>query len=170
MHRAENVDYRERFAPVLEQIAAMATTLNYDVVFPIHPRTKSKIQEFGLDYLIASLGDYRIHAIDPAGPLDMLQLIANAQTVLTDSGGIQEEACILQVPCITLRTTTERPESLAVGANILVGDALRKLSSYPDLLCQYVAQSVSKKRDWTNPFGDGTAAQQIVDICYRQCM
>jgi UDP-N-acetylglucosamine 2-epimerase (non-hydrolysing) len=84
-------------------------------------------------------------------------LESQAKLVLTDSGGVQEETCILQVPCITLRDNTERPETVAVGANILAG-------TNPQSIIRAAKTILSKPKTWINPFGDGTAAKQIIQI------
>jgi len=84
------------------------------VVFPVHLRTRKTATEFGFKF-------DGIRAIEPLGFLKFLQLEANARLALTDSGGVQEEACILGVPCVTLRENTERPETVDVGANVLAG-------------------------------------------------
>ena len=78
--------------------------------------------------------------------------------MLTDSGGIQEESCVLKVPCVTLRETTERQETLEVGANVIGG-------TNPQDILQSVLQMLDHPRDWPNPFGDGHAARRIVDVC-----
>nr|WP_243685025.1 UDP-N-acetylglucosamine 2-epimerase [Methanosarcina barkeri] len=98
-----------------------------------------------------------IDVIPPQGFLEFLQLEANAKFVLTDSGGLQEETCILRVPCITLRDNTERPETLEVGSNVLAGvNPLVILNS---------AKNAVKENNWSNPYGNGNAARLIVDIC-----
>lgn len=76
---------------------------------------------------------------------------------MTDSGGVQEESCILGVPCVTLRDNTERPETLIIGSNILAG-------TNPEKILECVKKMVTKKNDWTNPFGDGKAGKKIVDM------
>ena len=86
-----------------------------------------------------------------------MQLEANAKLVLTDSGGVQEETCILKVPCVTLRDNTERPETLDVGSNALVG-------VNQDKILEGVKIMLSKERDWKNPFGDGKAGERIIKI------
>jgi len=77
--------------------------------------------------------------------------------VITDSGGVQEEACILKTPCITLRDNTERPETIEAGGNVLTGDD-------PSRITKAAAKMINKKRDWKNPFGDGKAGERIMDV------
>ena len=103
-HRQENVDVKERLKGILKGLELIHQEFSMPVVFPIHPRTRRRIEEFGL-----SLDG--IEVINPLGFLEFLQLEANARLVLTDSGGVQEETCILKVPCVTLRDNTERPEN-----------------------------------------------------------
>ena len=95
--------------------------------------------------------------IDPVDFLGFLQLGSNARLILTDSGGVQEEACILSVPCVTLRDNTERPETIEVGANILAGAS-------PDRILECSKVMLGRKNDWPNRFGDGKAGRRIVDI------
>jgi UDP-N-acetylglucosamine 2-epimerase (non-hydrolysing) len=94
---------------------------------------------------------------DPVDFLEFLQLESNARMILTDSGGVQEEACILGVPCVTLRDNTERPETIDVGANILAG-------TVPDKIVATSKTMMKKEIGWNNPFGDGKAAQRIIDV------
>jgi UDP-N-acetylglucosamine 2-epimerase (non-hydrolysing) len=89
--------------------------------------------------------------------LDFLQLESNARLILTDSGGVQEEACILGIPCVTLRDNTERPETLEVGSNILAGAS-------PDKIFRSTGLMLDKENKWSNPFGDGTTGERIVKI------
>lgn len=89
--------------------------------------------------------------------MDFLQLESNASLILTDSGGVQEEACIFRVPCVTLRNSTERPETIEIGANVLADcDGSRIL--------ECARQMRQKPRTWDNPFGDGTAGTRILNI------
>ena len=97
-----------------------------------------------------------IRAIDPVGFLEFLLLEANAKLVLTDSGGVQEETCILGVPCVTLRDNTERPETLEVESNILVG-------AQSDGIIKGARSMLDRKNGWKNPYGDGQAARWIVN-------
>ena len=118
-HRQENVDDRLRFAGLLKGVEKLGMEFNIPVIYPIHPRSKKMAREFGIKT------DGNIKFIDPVEFLDFLNLENGAQLVLTDSGGVQEETCILGVPCVTLRDNTERPETLDVGSNMLSGSSLR---------------------------------------------
>ena len=89
--------------------------------------------------------------------MGFLQLENKARLVLTDSGGVQEEACVLGVPCVTLRDNTERPETIEVGSNILAGTS-------PDRILKCTDFMLNRKNNWENPFGDGTAGRRIVEI------
>ncbi|MBU7044228.1 MAG: UDP-N-acetylglucosamine 2-epimerase (non-hydrolyzing) [Theionarchaea archaeon] len=111
VHRPQNVDDPTRLTSILEAFSQSPLP----VIFPAHPRTKEAITRFGLNSLL----DSSITIITPLGYLDFIRLLSSAACVLTDSGGIQEEALILQVPCVTLRETTERVETIAAGANRL---------------------------------------------------
>jgi UDP-N-acetylglucosamine 2-epimerase (non-hydrolysing) len=98
-----------------------------------------------------------ITLIEPVDFLGFLQLASNARLILTDSGGVQEEACILGIPCVALRDNTERPETLEVGSNILAGANSGKI-----LECTQIM--LDKENNWKNPFGDGRAGERIVEI------
>ena len=143
MHRSENVDSKERLSYLLNKISKLK---NENIIFPIHPRTKKVIEEY--DLILSK----NIQVIDPVGFLDMITLEKNTKMILTDSGGIQEEACILKIPCITLRTTTERPETIEVGGNILMSDNL--IEDFKEM--------ISRKTTWKNPFGDGNSGEIIL--------
>jgi len=143
LHRAENVDNKERLVTLIHQIASLDRE---KIVFPIHPRTKKMLEIYSI-----ALPE-NIQVIDPVGFLDMITLEKNSKVILTDSGGIQEEACILQVPCITLRTTTERPESIEVGGNILMTN---------NLLDDFNKMCLVRK-NWNNPFGCGDSGKKII--------
>ena len=121
------------------------------MVWPIHPRTVKMIKQFGLRIPTS------IQCVEPVGYLEFLQMEKNARLILTDSGGIQEEACILKIPCVTLRENTERPETLYVGSNMLAGTDPKKIVK----CCKTMLE---KQPIWNNPFGDGTSAKKIIDI------
>lgn len=157
-HREENVDIQERLEGILIGLELVAKQFGIPVVFPVHPRTQRRLAEFGLaNGMKVSDG---VHIIEPLGYLDFLFLLAESRLALTDSGGIQEESCILTVPCVTLRDNTERPETIEVGANKLAGVE-------PEQILSVAKQMYSTTPGWKNPFGDGTAAYQIIDVAQR---
>ena len=154
-HRAENVDDKDRFAKMLKGVEAVANRYDSDIIYPIHPRARAQIDEHDL-----SVPD-RIRLVEPQDYLDFIRLQSEASIILTDSGGVQEEACVLGTPCVTLRDNTERPETVEVGANHLSGvesDAIIEASEY----------MIGKSGDWENPFGNGTAAEQMLKTVTEQ--
>lgn len=148
-HRAENVDDRSRFEALLAGVDRYATETGRDVVYPIHPRAESNLDSFGL-----TVPD-SIRLVDPLDFFDFLRLESEAAVVFTDSGGVQEETCILGTPCVTLRYTTERPETVHVGANCIAG-------LVPEEIQRAAERMASKRGAWESPFGDGRAAERIV--------
>jgi UDP-N-acetylglucosamine 2-epimerase (non-hydrolysing) len=150
-HRAENVDDRERFEEILDGVSRFAAEQEMGVLYPIHPRAKKQLDAFGLAL------PPEIHALEPLGYLQFLALEDAASLVFTDSGGVQEEACILGTPCVTVRTTTERPETVENGANVLAGVDANSIASS-------ARQMLRADRDWINPLGDGSAGEQIISI------
>ncbi len=157
LHRAENVDNEERLKNIIDGIIKVIDIFDKTIIFPIHPRTKKRLEEFNLLEKLKS--NKKIKIIEPVGYLEFLMLEKNAELILTDSGGVQEEACILKIPCITLRDNTERPETVEVGANILVGDNKEKLINAVEIM-------LNKERDWENPFGDGKSGERIIKILH----
>ena len=157
MHRAENVDDKRRVTNIIEALKE----LDYmNIIFPIHPRTKNMLQNFGL---FDELNDLKhVHIIKPIGYLDFLQLTSLSTLILTDSGGLQEEAITLDVPALTLRYNTERPETVAVGGNILVGADKEAILKYVKRIVEDddFAQNMKKAE---NPYGQGDAAKRTVD-------
>jgi len=121
----------------------------------VHPRTEKRLKAFGL--LSRAAANRQLHRIEPVGYLDLLILEKHAALVMTDSGGLQEESCFFQVPCVTLRENTERPETLDLGCNILAG-------TDPARIEEAVLRQLSIPRGWKNPYGDGTTAQRIAEI------
>lgn len=150
VHREENVDNRARFAAILEGLRRVAGEFDLPVIYPVHPRSRKMMAEFDLE----ARG---IRLVEPVDFLAFLQLESNARLVLTDSGGVQEETCILGVPCVTLRDNTERPETLEVGSNTLAGVS-------PESIVEHTKLMLARENKWVNPFGDGTAARKIVEI------
>ncbi len=115
LHRQENVDNRKR----LEDILFAIGKIRGKIVFPIHPRTNSRIKEFHLEELVKKIPNLRL--IKPVNYLNFMKILEEAKVVITDSGGVQEEAMLVGTPCITARDTTEWPETVWAGANYLAG-------------------------------------------------
>jgi UDP-N-acetylglucosamine 2-epimerase (non-hydrolysing) len=115
LHRPSNVDERASLAAIVDALSALSSRL--PVVFPAHPRTRARLDEFGLTARLVAGGQVRL--VDPVGYLDSVGLAEAASCVLTDSGGLQEETTFLRVPCLTLRTNTERPITISEGSNRL---------------------------------------------------
>ena len=157
MHRAENVDVKER---VINIIGALKELSDMNIIFPIHPRTKNTLENFGL---FDELNDLEhVHIIKPLGYLDFLLLTSKSTLILTDSGGLQEEAITLNIPALTLRYNTERPETVTAGGNILVGsdkDAI--LENAQRILTD--EEFADKMRNAPNPYGQGDSAKLTVD-------
>jgi UDP-N-acetylglucosamine 2-epimerase (non-hydrolysing) len=150
VHRQENVDNKQRFRDILEGLRLIHEHFDLPVVYPVHPRARKRMSEYGLK------GD-SLTMVEPLDYLGFLKLESRARLILTDSGGVQEEACILRVPCVTLRYNTERPETVDVGANVIAG-------TEPENILEKTRLMAGKRRDWENPFGDGRAAERIVSI------
>ncbi len=120
MHRPSNVDNQDRLEELLGIILQISTEI--PVIFPIHPRTEKRIKDFGLDRMLdAPTQAGRIMLTQPMGYLEFLGTVAGSRLVLTDSGGIQEETTVLGIPCLTMRENTERPITVTMGTNIIVG-------------------------------------------------
>ena len=148
-HRQENVDDRERLNGMLDGLRIVGRETGLRVIFPVHPRTRNSIGKF----MLSTKG---LELLDPVGYLDFLMLESNAKLILTDSGGVQEEACILRVPCVTMRDNTERPETVQVGANLLAG-------TKPNKILSRSMKMLDVPRTWKNPFGNGKTGERIVD-------
>jgi UDP-N-acetylglucosamine 2-epimerase (non-hydrolysing) len=150
LHRQENTDNRKRFASILAGLERLAGKFRMPILYPIHPRSRKVMESLGKP-------PEKLRVIDPVDYFNFLQLESEAQLILTDSGGVQEEACILHVPCVTLRDNTERPETVEVGANILAGAATERI-----VAC--AVTMLARDKNWPNPFGDGRAAERIFNI------
>lgn len=151
-HRPATVDNEYNLKTVMSAIATIADENDKKVVFPAHPRTQKMMEQFGV-----KLSD-KVQLIDPVGYLDMLVLQKHSYLIVTDSGGIQEEACILQKKAIVIRENTERPEAVEVGGCVLAGN------SDEGFIVSYTGQLLGKKVDWYNPFGNGKTGISIIDI------
>ncbi|MBR0059295.1 MAG: UDP-N-acetylglucosamine 2-epimerase (non-hydrolyzing) [Methanobrevibacter sp.] len=157
MHRAENVDDKTRVTNI---ISALKELSDMNIIFPIHPRTKKTLQDFGLFDELNSLD--HIHIIKPIGYLDFLQLTSKSTLILTDSGGLQEEAITLDVPALTLRYNTERPETVTAGGNILVGSDKDVILENANKILND-EEFAQKMKNAVNPYGQGDAAEKTVD-------
>jgi UDP-N-acetylglucosamine 2-epimerase (non-hydrolysing) len=158
VHREENADSPQALREILEGVMLFARASEQQIVFAAHPRTEQRLHEFGLLDLVASI---EALTVVPALPyLSFLSLLSHAALVLTDSGGVQQEACLLRVPCVTLRESTEWVETIASGANMLAGTS-------PDAILKGAMEMLDVHRQWQNPFGDGASAARIVDVVER---
>lgn len=155
-HREENVDFLESLRGALEGVSMASSAIDTSVLFLAHPRTIKRLKEFELWSWAQGLPGIKI--TEALGYLDFLKLLSNARLVFTDSGGVQQEACIHHVPAVTLRKNTEWVETLENGANRLVG-------TKPKIIEEAAIAACKIERTWQVPFGDGTAAKRIVDVC-----
>jgi len=158
LHRPSNVDQRSRFEGIIQALGEIQTRL--PLIFPIHPRTRKMLDELGLHPQVEEMENLKL--IAPVGYLDFLKLEKTARLVLTDSGGIQEETTVLGVPCLTLRENTERPITVEVGTNQLVGmDRARIVRAAMDLL-DGGGKPGRIPEGW-----DGKAAERIVEVLLK---
>lgn len=167
LHRPSNVDKKESFTEILRALKQFDGSLT--IVFPAHPRTQKRIKEMQLENYFNFLqnGDTvrrgKLNVVGPLGYIDFLCLMKNACLVLTDSGGIQEETTCLGIPCVTIRTNTERPVTIFEGTNILAG--IRK-----ETIMRAIQKQLKKTEENGKPprFWDGKAAQRIVDVVVKR--
>jgi UDP-N-acetylglucosamine 2-epimerase (non-hydrolysing) len=149
-HRPDNTDNESRFTEILDGVSRTAVKEKVQCIFPMHPRT-NKYRS-----IVANYPD--IIAVDPLDYFDSLLLQKHAKMIFTDSGGVQEESCILKKLTVILRKNTERPETTMVGGAMLLSEISSEniQRCYQELVCREVF--------WRNPFGDGNAAKKIMDI------
>ncbi len=155
LHRPSNVDDKSTFAGILDALLTVAEQI--PIIFPVHPRTKAKIEEFGFTDAIAKSN---IRLIDPLGYIDFMRLYSGSKLVLTDSGGLQEETTVLGIPCLTLRENTERPVTLELGTNVLVGTDPQKIRDAAAEILNLRSEISNKK---IPPLWDGKTAGRICD-------
>jgi UDP-N-acetylglucosamine 2-epimerase (non-hydrolysing) len=153
LHRPSNVDDSENLQEILD--ALIEASERIDIIFPVHPRTRQRINEFGLHVP-------NLHLLDPLPYIEFLALQTRAAVVITDSGGIQEETTYLGVPCLTVRESTERPITVKLGTNILVGEDKSRLTAE----LKNVLDGRGKK-GIIPPLWDGRAADRIANILCR---
>ncbi len=157
LHRPSNVDCKESLLQIGKAVKEIS--LEIPVVFPVHPRTRKNIEEFGLQDFF---GGKHIYFIEPQGYLDFLKLMMSARFMMTDSGGIQEETTVLNIPCLTLRNTTERPITVTQGTSTLVGNDAARIVEEASIIL-----SGRGKKGRPPPFWDGKAAERIVETIGR---
>lgn len=153
LHRPANVDEGDKLRELMQQIVEHSQDL--PLVFPVHPRTAKILEGLGISHP-------RLHMIEPLSYLEFNYLVEKAKAVVTDSGGITEEASIMNVPCMTLRDNTERPETMELGTNVLLG-------TYPKAIKPAMEKlfSGSWKQAQEIPMWDGKCAERIVEILLK---
>jgi UDP-N-acetylglucosamine 2-epimerase len=159
LHRPSNVDEKQVLAGLLEALCAISEKI--PVIFPAHPRTRGNIEKFGFAEIIEKSN---IRMTEPLGYLDFMNLYAGARLVLTDSGGLQEETTALGIPCLTLRENTERPITIEMGTNLLVGTNPEKIKR----TAFEILENGHKKTARIPPLWDGHAAERICDALLSQ--
>lgn len=155
LHRPSNVDNLNDLKKILDGLFAIQKKVK--IIFPVHPRTRFFIKRFGLDKYLKRMKN--IIMIDPVGYLDFLALINNSLFVMTDSGGIQEETTVLDIPCLTVRENTERPVTVKEGTNTIVGTDPEKIIKE-----SYRILNGFTKKGRVPDLWDGKAADRIVRI------
>jgi UDP-N-acetylglucosamine 2-epimerase (non-hydrolysing) len=150
LHRPANVDDSRVLKDILQSLLDIDQHL--DIVFPVHPRTRDRITKAGIDVS-------HLHLLEPLPYIDFLALQRRATMVITDSGGIQEETTFLKVPCLTLRNNTERPITLTIGTNVLVGLNHSQLQAEVSKVLEG-----NRKPGEIPPLWDGHAGERIADI------
>ena len=152
IHRYENLISKTRFKKIINIINYIAKKRKIQIIFPIHPNTKNKMHEYKI-----SLNKKYIKLAEPLDYEKFLILVKNAKIILSDSGGIQEEACILKTPHITLRDNTERPETINIKSNYLL-----KLN--PKLIDKKIDEIFKMKKKWKDPYGNNVSLKILKQI------
>jgi len=158
LHRPSNVDNRRVLAGIIDAISDFSRTQR--ILWPVHPRARKMLEELKLSHMLNEANGLKL--IDPLGYLDMLALNRSARLILTDSGGLQEEATVLGVPCVTLRDNTERPITVEAGANRLAGNDPDRIRSAFSSALNGNGRKIRIPELW-----DGKAAERIVDVLSR---
>jgi len=153
LHRPSNVDNPPKLGAIFKTLQAISGDV--PIVFPMHPRTRRRILEFGLEVS----QNRRFHLVDPLSYLDFLAIQKGAAFVITDSGGIQEETTLMGIPCLTMRENTERPITVELGTNILVGQDMVRLKEEV-----YLILHGAQKEGSVPPLWDGKASERIAGV------
>ena len=152
VHRPSNTDDQQQLQDLMQALDEIAQEI--DVIFPIHPRTRQRLQEQGI-----AAQSPRVHAIEPLGYVDFLNVMSRASAVLTDSGGVQEETTYLGIPCLTIRASTERPVTITDGTNRLVAPERNEIVGAVRAVINEKPVEGKRPELW-----DGHAAERIVDV------
>lgn len=155
LHRPETVDNKDDLVKALDIVNNVQSKIK--LILPLHPRTKNSLKKFNLDHELENMKNLII--IDPIGYIDFLNLMINSKFVLTDSGGIQEETTYLQIPCLTMRKSTERPVTTEIGTNIMVWFDKDKIIKEIDTIISNTEKGGKIPELW-----DGKTSKRIVDI------
>jgi UDP-N-acetylglucosamine 2-epimerase (non-hydrolysing) len=162
LHRPSNVDDLPWLQEMLSTLSQLSEQLK--IIFPVHPRTRQRMGELGCSIA----GNRRLQLLDPLPYLSFLALQARAAMVITDSGGIQEETSYLHVPCITVRENTERPITLKLGTNQLVGRDLAKLKQTARQILSKESGAAVRAASPGIPLWDGHASERVAEIILRR--
>lgn len=154
IHRQENVDNPKKFKNIIQGLKKIRKKYQIPLIYPIHPRSEKMMKKFKISIK-------GITTIQPIDYFSFLTLEKNARLVLTDSGGVQEECCILKTPCVTLRNNTERPETVSIKANIIAG-------TIPNNIFKCTEIMLKRNIQYKNPYGDGSSAKKIVNIIQKK--
>lgn len=158
LHRPSNVDNQDILGRIMGALEDISNDL--PVIFPIHPRTRQRLIESGF-----KVRNSKLHFIDPVGYLDFLSLQKNATVVITDSGGIQEQTTFLGIPCLTMRKNTERPITVEIGTNIVIGQDMERLKKE---VYQIMGGKVKKGK--VPPLWDGGASERIAEVIFSNSL
>lgn len=153
LHRPANVDQESQLKQLLDEI--IKNTKDYQLIFPVHPRTSKILENLGIS-------DKRLHFVEPLGYLEFNYLVKNSFAVITDSGGITEETTVLGIPCMTLRDNTERPETVTIGTNELIGTNPNAIAPALNKLFDGNWKKGSIPEMW-----DGKTAERIIEIILK---
>ena len=154
-HRPENVGIKSALRNIIESLGELYRIYGKRIIFPIHPRSRASLKSFGLKV------PEGITLMDPLGFFEFSKLEKNAFCCVTDSGTVQEDACIFKVPCVTMRISTERSETVEIGSNIVAGLNKKHILEAVDIM-------VHRKANWKNPYGTPTSAKKTIEILEKK--
>lgn len=162
LHRPSNVDEQEMLLAIMSTLAEISQEL--PVIFPIHPRTRERLHGLGGGDRWSAKRSPGLKLIEPLSYLEFLSLQRRATVVITDSGGIQEETTYLGVPCLTLRANTERPITVTMGTNTIIGNDMARLKAEVHAILAAGSSEAGRKSGCHIPLWDGQAAQRIARV------